>query len=692
MNRSVVLALLVLAPATAGALDTVQIPIGDIRAMTSSVGLRSNVAGLATDKLNNLFDGVLYSSWAGEAGKDGTWVRVAFAGTRYLSRVDVMPGCAGSNRTFSEFGRPKTVVLQAGERRVPIVVSDRRHEQSFTIEPPLPVAELTLQVRDAFRGRQGAVCLSELRFYEARLLGGLDERTRTAIEMHASALGSTMADGAVEALVGLGPAAVPRLAMALTDPNLTVQKHTLEALLRIGAPAGADALIRFNRESTEPSLRVLGLQALSRSGDERAVAILADVLKGNDRDLALIADEALRPFGRVALPVLRSVLADPRPVIVDRALRALRHANDPEVVTLVQPFATSAISSLRAAAAEGLGGSASEASLALLDALGSDRDASVRLAVAKALGRFDVAAARPLLARLLRDENHFVASEALGVLASNSAGVRSLADYIGESHAPLGNEAVQALAGSRSPVALQAMIDALRRGEYRFRVALRAGIASFGEPGLAALLDAALADSTLMADCEATLADHANEARPLVRRTIEGNPGAAPAFLVKALAVGADPSVLPVLDLAFHGGQSSTRAAAVRAFGSFPAAMVAGRLRDVLEGSDDALRVEAARAASRAGAVELGALIARSLEQQGIPAEVAIAALGRLRNPVAEDYMVAAFPQARMQVRLSILRACKRLETDRCLHLLYGAATDGDDAVRGEAMRLIAAR
>ncbi len=675
------------------AADTSAIHSSDVRFLTGSPGVRPS-DGPALDNVMKLFDGVLFTSWATTPGPDGAWVKLRFSGTRYVSRVDVVAGCAASNRTFAAYSRPRGLVLEGTSGTRTLALADHRSTQSFVLEPPLPVAELTVRFRDASRGRSEAICLSELRFHELSALGRVDERVRERIEVAARQLGSEpTAQAGIDALVAIGPAAVPRLSVVLANPH-EAQSHgpVLAALRAIGSPRAAEAILGFVASPSWPRLLPDALRALSRTGDSRAIGVICEHLKNANDDIARAADESLQGFGSALLEPLSKLLAHGNATTRLRALEALRHASDPRLVSLVAPFVKDADAATRVAATLALGGSRGPEGLVVLGRLVTDPEPVVREAAGRALSAFALKSAAPHLAVLLRDADYVVARTALRAVSARPEGAPVLGEYLAGATAPLGLEAIQSLSERQSPGGLEVLVEALRRGETRFRVALRNAIATYGQTGLKALLELALTDEGLRRDAAHVLSAHAEAALPLLERVVDSGPQTVPLFVVQSLGHARHERALAVLDRVFEGSGRTTQAAVVLAWGRFPAPWVQDRVLRLLASPDESLRAHAARTAGRAQIAAAIPSLRRALDDGTLPRVTAITALGALRDESLEAVVVTGFSQATTSERFAILKACKRLETRACLNLLYGATYDRDPSVRSEAQKLIAGR
>ena len=691
---SILIVTFLLAGSAAATTGTTPIRGADVRNITTSPAYAGATSVSGVTRVAHLTDGVPYSSWVGSAGSNGPWIKLDFAGTRYVSRVHVLPGCAGSNRTYKEFARPKVIALEGEGKTMTIRVADRRKSQEFVLDPPLPAASLTVRVLELYSGQRAGVCFTELSLHEQTELGALDPEKRTALERLSSELRGPNGDVVIAQLVALGPAAVPHTLLALRDERETVQRRALTVLHGMGVPSAADGLLRYWQQGPPPALVELSLSALARTGDRRAIPVVTGLMEGEDMDLGDRAARIVPAFGAAALPALAGLLRNPHEDVVVRALRAMGTVRSLSTASYVWPFVRSRASLVREAAAAALQGCTSPQCFRLLERLANDVMPSVRRQTTLSLAQFPMADTQKAIVGLLHDDNEDVALTALRALASKPGGARHLSAYLEQRDAPLGEEAVEALARSGSSKALSVMIQALRRGESRFRGALRDGIASFGARGIERLLSEALEHESLRMDCEDVLKQHSRVSVSLMLAAIRRSPTTAPDFVLRALGAARGTEALEALDLAWAGGAPSVRLEVIRSWGHYPGASVKGRLLAALKARDPLLRAEAARAAAKAGVVEVANVLAGALESGDIPAHIAVEGLARLQSTAGVGFMVENFRKtgSGMQVRLAILRACKLLQTPDCLRILYGAANDRNASIRFEALKLLAAK
>lgn len=111
----------------------------------------------------------------------------------------------------------------------------------------------------------------------------------------------------MRALGDLGPPAAPQLALALYDPDSTVQEYALSVLADLRDPKSFDAIMRVAR-GPFAAVRSQAARALGRLGDLRAVDTLLDLLSDRTTLVRWSAAEALAQMGRGAVPgILRKM-------------------------------------------------------------------------------------------------------------------------------------------------------------------------------------------------------------------------------------------------------------------------------------------------------------------------------------------------------------------------------------------------
>lgn len=690
-----------LLPAAAYAQSVTPVSAEDVRVERSTPVFTGETVVRSRFVPEHLFDASAFTNWVASGGV-GVQLDLAFAGTRYVSSVTILPGCAGSNRTFDEFSRPKTIELEADGKTVSLQIQDRRRAQEIPVHPPLPARSLSVVVKEIYGGKLPGVCITDLIFHERADLARVSEAERERIEgLVASFSDPAKVDDAVKEVIAAGPAAVSRLELALQGSDRAVQMAALRAYKGLGVPAAAPALLAFWTRGPAPELRAITLEALANCGNGKALPVLAAMMTDADLSAADAAAKSIGQYGKAAVPLLARLLDSPHEDVQARVLKALAGTRDPRAVALAIPFTKARHSSVRAAAARAVAGARNAEAAAILAKLASDPHPVVRVAVAKGLRDMPGDEATQILADLMRDGDEFVARVAIARAARRHDGDRQLAIYLGEPTAPHGELAISLLAHHRSPSSLRFMLDALRRGEARYRLALREAIGAYGVSGMQAIALAALEDDRLRADAEAILGAGGSAAIPVLARALDKAGDNPPIFLVRALGASQAVDAIPLLDRVWSRGLLSLQIETLAAYARFPAALVSGRILAGLEASDLEVRAAAAAAAGQAGVVQAAPLLVEALKRsfaQGddplaIPKTKLIEALAKLRDVSAESEIVGAFwsHDARLDVRLAVMRACQTLETAGCIDLLGRAGSHPNAEVRAAAHRLLSA-
>ncbi|HEY6874368.1 MAG TPA: HEAT repeat domain-containing protein [Geobacteraceae bacterium] len=135
------------------------------------------------------------------------------------------------------------------------------------------IGELLLLVGDAGKGlRQEAM---------GRLLElGLDTCCAELENAVRNDDDADLRNGAMEAFVGFGPAAVPKLVMLLDDDNEEVRNFSTVMLGDIGSRTAVEPLIRLLSDP-DANVRHGAAEALAKIGDRRAVPPLRRLLRGD---------------------------------------------------------------------------------------------------------------------------------------------------------------------------------------------------------------------------------------------------------------------------------------------------------------------------------------------------------------------------------------------------------------------------
>jgi len=137
-------------------------------------------------------------------------------------------------------------------------------------------------------------------------------------------------NSSMEALVGLGAAAVPTLAPLVADPNPDLRKFVVDALGNIEAPA-VPALLRAALEDADENVSAAAAEYLGRRRDTTAVPLLLRRLGESSGWLTYGCLRALGEIGDVAAaPAVSALLGEPG--LRKAALEALGRVGDEQAV------------------------------------------------------------------------------------------------------------------------------------------------------------------------------------------------------------------------------------------------------------------------------------------------------------------------------------------------------------------------
>jgi HEAT repeat protein len=438
-------------------------------------------------------------------------------------------------------------------------------------------------------------------------------------------------EAAANALVEIGPTAVPHVLVALCDPDQRVQMLAARVLGRLKDPRAVDSLVASlgaTRGSVQVGLEKELIGALASIGNAPAIGALVSSLKkerlrdpaavalaklggtavehvgralaDNDEEVRCIAAEVLGRMGNAgAAPFLAAALHDRSYQVRGAAVEAILQLADPDAVQtlrqcpdavdlLSRSLATSDSSKRLAAvrALRGVGGARAAVPLAVRC---DDKSPDVRKAVEEALREIG---------------NPRVVAELIGLLRAPKKGDRA--------------EAAIALGGLGQPEAAEPLIAALRDEDGYVRASAARALGRIPAPqALVALL-------TALHDTDSTVQQHAAEALGKI-----GN----------ASAVG------PLLQTLPDAGRN-TRLAAIQAIGEIGSVTAVPDLLATLHDEDILVRVAAEVALGALGdrrAVEpLIARLKRHRDAEMNTYEVAalVDALGRIGDPRAVEPVV----------------------------------------------------
>ena len=413
----------------------------------------------------------------------------------------------------------------------------------------------------------------------------------------------SVSDAAADALVRIGPDAVPMLLDARASSDVRLHRRAVAVLVRIGAPA-APGLVEALREKPEEA-RVE--TPLVRMGPA-AVPALVEALKGEKR-----GKEAARilglmgPRGTDAVPGLIGLLRDRHAPVAVREATADALGKIGEPVAEVVPALTAALKDdkeeVRYRAAEALawiGPPAKEAMPALVAAL-KDEDARTAEMACLALARLgDAGAVRPLL-EVLQGPRGSVADQAARALWQIGPAAKEVVPGLLALLKKPPNESrrVRTLLLWLGPLAVPGLADALRDNEATVRQSAAEILGLLGPVARAAVppLADALQDKTPAVALAAALAltqvdpTRAGDAVPLLVNALDN------AAVAEALAdMGPEArAAVPALIAALKHREKAVRDSARHALGRIgPRAVPA--LIDALKSPSEGVSVLAAEA------------------------------------------------------------------------------------------------
>lgn len=359
----------------------------------------------------------------------------------------------------------------------------------------------------------------------AEALGQIGDRT------DADAIGAMVqAHIKAGALTGVAP---DDLTYPLSAPTEAVRLG-LYALARLGAYDALAAAILVNGQPVSTWWPVA--YALQRAGDPRAAPALMALVNTPGRYTASFAVKGLGSTKATqAAPLLRQIVEQrtlPTPVVI-QAIRSLVTILDPgavpalikiladassdptlrvesanafgalvttEHVELLLDLISHPVPAIRASALQALARVDPATFLTALASLDADREWTVRVAMANALGTLPSAQSLPRLMVMLQDPDQKVIPAVLAALASSKAtGVdRILLDRLASPDLSVRAAAASALADLKIAVAVQPLADAYRRGaseeSYTARAAALGALARLDPTAARPVLVEALKD------------------------------------------------------------------------------------------------------------------------------------------------------------------------------------------------------
>ncbi|HID07681.1 MAG TPA: HEAT repeat domain-containing protein, partial [Armatimonadetes bacterium] len=218
------------------------------------------------------------------------------------------------------------------------------------------------------------------------------------------------------ALASFGVDAISVLKKALTHTDPQVRAGVVQALMQIGGDAVTDILMHVVRDDPSEFVRITAISALGATCDERAVAVLKELLYDDNRNVAQEAGLALGRMGGAGVRVLKQVLKSSNATVRALVARVLASYGDPEAGELLRQLAHDATDdTTRIVALQALSRAGDVTAMRELIKLLSASDNMTRLKARAAILGLRHTMVMPLV-RALQDENPRIRAEAAFLL------------------------------------------------------------------------------------------------------------------------------------------------------------------------------------------------------------------------------------------------------------------------------------
>jgi len=268
---------------------------------------------------------------------------------------------------------------------------------------------------------------------------------------------------ASEALVKLGPVAVPALIGTLGHKDPGVVSAVAEILGKIGDKQSVKPLVKALKHQTADSVKLSVASALGAIGGPEVVEPLIDILKDRDSVAQFTAVESLAEIGKVAVTYLTAELKNPDQDIVLAVVETLGRTGDPVALPpLIELLDTDPSDAVRMSVVRAMGQLGDPEAVPVLVGRLNDSVSVVKSIAAEALVRIGPASVKPLLETLNnRDpETQDLAATALAKIGTPV--VEPLIERLSVSNARLSWTIMDILGNIRDEDAVDAIIEKLQ--------------------------------------------------------------------------------------------------------------------------------------------------------------------------------------------------------------------------------------
>jgi hypothetical protein len=668
--------------------------------LIGAIEASSSAEGYAAERVR---DGRAGTAWASKGGEGvGATVTLTYTSPRHIAWLTLLPGHGADSERYAAMARPSVVTVSWGGGEQRFELQDQRARQDLVLKGLVRVTALTVRI-DAVTGpAQAGVAISEIAAYEPYEIISVKSRRRMKMTDAVEALRIEATPQAIETVVALGARIIPWLNMEIARGEslsgvrafLALQSLDRKRAWRIafntldkGAPESAVVAAQFVAEGRfkeladavygayerlEGEQRLKVLSALAQLGDARALPLLVDGVRSGDAALIALAGAHMSAYGDDALFELVALAGEPAAATRTRAVTVLIAWGDASALQALCDLAN-----------------------------GPDTAAGVDVVGVLATSKAPVARAALVL----------LASEPAGGI--RDAALAALIDLGGEALGELISYGAQA-----GPAVNARVADALGRSEApEVRAALVEGVLNDAENG---------ADTEL----HRALAKHGKDGVKAVLKVIVAAPERAPAaeaFFIKtytrsagvlAAAMSglskkrsADSVRFVILKVLAHaqyvraadvvadvyreaGTNQALRLAALQTAAVLPGAGSKTLAREALASADPVLSEAGLEAAIQLQDSEAGRILVERLELESADTwpEAAIEALARLKTQGAVGLFRRGMPTAPKSLKLTMLRAAKRIGGKDATRFLVETSMSGEAEVSRTASQLLRSR